>query len=307
MNTQLKKFLIYLTCSLSLVTDVYAIQLLEITTEKDSNCHQVKVYQMTGAINQDDSIYFADVVNEMKIQHQDSCKGKEAEKVIPPIIKLNSTGGNLDESIKIGEIIRKNEFWTFVQLEHECLSSCVFILAAGTNRLVHGKVGIHRPYFLSIDVNESIDSIKSNRNDVLTIAKRYLLKMDVNPSLVDLMISIPPNKIKILSSEELSYFRLSGEDANHEEKNIAESAWFYGLTSVEFRERSSIADQKCDLTIPSINGSIEKSVICRRAILFGISENKYKIREQQFRSQCSEELPITELRECFRKVMNSKN
>lgn len=309
MNTHSKILLICLGLILNFATDTQAIQIL---AEEGNDC-SIQSYIVNGDIRQGDSILFASAASAMKDIRQTSCKEKEAKISKRPyiLIKLNSAGGEVEEAIKIGEIIRENEFLVSVPDGAECLSSCIFILSAGIYRSGSGKVGIHRPYFSTIAEGESIQNIRRKRDDVLTIIKQYVEKMDINPRLVDTMMSIPPGELKILTDDELSYYRLSGMDASYEEKFIAEAARSYGLTSFEYRKRWATVEQQCGL-LPV--GKYTGWTLCREAILLGfsktillgISKNESIIREKRYMDQC-DELPSSEKAECFKRVMNPKN
>ena len=79
----------------------------------------------------------------------------------------------------------------------------------------------------------------------LGAGQEYLSEMDVATSLVDEMISIPPESIKILSYDEMVRYRLFGYDANYEEKQTAEAAAVFGISSSEKRRRDLVA-KKCN-------------------------------------------------------------
>ena len=57
---------------------------------------------------------------------------------------LKSSGGNIEESMAIGRIMRAQRSNTIAR---QCFSSCVLMQVAGKNRMVHGEVGVHRPYY----------------------------------------------------------------------------------------------------------------------------------------------------------------
>lgn len=61
--------------------------------------------------------------------------------------KLDSPGGDIIEALAIGREVRRRFMLTGVVRKMECDSACVFILAAGVERVGDGKVGLHRPAF----------------------------------------------------------------------------------------------------------------------------------------------------------------
>lgn len=312
MNIQSKIFFIFFGLVLNSITDAFAIEIFE----GGRNDCRIQVFQMSGDIKRGDSIIFANAIHVIKDQYQHSCK--EKKKNITPFfnIQLNSSGGEVEEAIKIGEIIRKSEFNVSVPDGAECLSSCIFILSAGVLRSAYGRVGIHRPYFSSLSKDENVQNIKNKREAILTSIKQYLEEMDVNPRLVDTMISIPPGELKILTPDELSYYRLTGIDANYEEKFIAEAASSYGLTSFEYRKRSAAAEEYCAASMTLDKAA--RFTLCREAVLLDIfednknailpfySEEKIRDREKIYKAQCDKKFPRNEKKECFIRVMNFK-
>ena len=60
---------------------------------------------------------------------------------------LNSEGGDIAAAIEIGRLVRRwPDSVVVVSLNSKCFSACVFVLAGGLHRTVHGTVGIHRPF-----------------------------------------------------------------------------------------------------------------------------------------------------------------
>lgn len=312
MNIQSTILLIFMGLVLNSITDAFAIEIFE---EENNNCER-QTYQMHGDIRQGDSVIFSNVILVIKDRYHNYCKEKKEKPKFPLKLKLNSSGGEIEEAIKIGEIVRKNEFSVGVPIGAECLSSCVFILGAGVFRNAWGRVGIHRPYFSSLSKDENVQNIKNKREAILTSIKQYLEEMDVNPRLVDTMISIPPGELKILTPDELSYYRLTGVDANYEEKFIAEVASSYGLTSFEYRKRSAAAEEYCLVSVTL--DKWERFDLCREAILLDIFEdNKNAIlqfysgeqiisRKKRYIAQCDKKLLRNEKQECFISAMNLK-
>ena len=191
-----------------------------------------------GIIKKGDSDYFETSL--LKLVNERKC-GKSVR------IDLNSDGGDVDEALKIGRMIRKNEYRTGVnELSHHCHSSCVFILAAGVSKWSNfGQVGIHRPYFSDLSDNLSMAQIKVMRDRRIKQLREYFEYVDVPQNLLELMLSIEPEDIKILSNEEKSLYRLHGLDASYEEKLNARAASLYNLSSSEYRARKVQADAEC--------------------------------------------------------------
>ena len=61
-------------------------------------------------------------------------------------VELDSPGGDVEAAMEIGRIFRKERVWVLLPTSAVCFSACVLVLAGSVNRLIFGKVGIHRPY-----------------------------------------------------------------------------------------------------------------------------------------------------------------
>lgn len=88
-------------------------------------------FTMHGEIKKDDSLRFiAELVS---------------WETPPTVFYIASKGGNLEEAMRIGKIIRESQIpvWS----GEECYSACVFIYASGVEREAQGNIGLHRPYF----------------------------------------------------------------------------------------------------------------------------------------------------------------
>ena len=236
---------------------------------------------ITGNINSGDAINFQNKISELKKEFESSeLKKKYKDWKFYLDVNLNSKGGNLTEAMKIGYIVRANESTTWVPINAECLSSCVFILAAGVNRNVIGKVGIHRPYFEALNSNATTLDIKKMRDENKKLMKEYFANMDVSDSIIEEMMSVEPNKIKILSEDELTKFRLSVMDADHEEKMIAEEAQRYNLTSSVYRQRNAITEKKCGYSFTaSRENRLPEFWKCQNMTMLNITESEYINRE----------------------------
>lgn len=150
---------------------------------------------------------------------------------------LNSRGGSLEEAMEIGRWVRKNKIATSMPTNAECLSSCVYILAAGVGKLWVGttngnKVGIHRPYLTQMPK----ESVQAAISKALADSKAYFSEMNIPEQLADAMFSIPPDKVEILTDDELSFYRLNGVDMAFEEEIQLENAARFGMTRQQYME-----------------------------------------------------------------------
>jgi hypothetical protein len=118
-------------------------------------------------------------------------------------IVLSSPGGDVIEAIRIGELVRSLRLLTLVDNRGPCSSACFFIWLNGQYRVSwnnKGKIGIHRPYFISLDNDDN--SIKSQAN-LMKYTRAYLEERQIPRRIIDLMMSLPSSKIYWLSSSDL--------------------------------------------------------------------------------------------------------
>ena len=110
--------------------------------------------------------------------------------------------------------------------------------------------------------------------------------MDINPSLVEVMNSYPPEKMKILNDDELTTFRLNLQDANFEEKEVAKQAFAFNMTSSEWRVKSENAHAQCRGV---------KGEPCFAMKMLNISKSELQIRIDRM-DKCNDDTEF-----CFRK------
>jgi hypothetical protein len=124
------------------------------------------------------------------------------------LIAIKSTGGDVHEAIKIGRWIRKHAF--SVVVERYCASACIFVLAAGTLRLIppNTAIVIHRPYLLEMPSSAVKKNLQQAMQNILRLSKSYFAEMNIPENLADDMFSIDPAKGKKLSLREIAAYRL---------------------------------------------------------------------------------------------------
>ena len=158
-------------------------------------------------------------------------------------------------------------------------------------------MGIHRPYFRALDISENEKSVRNRRDLLLQRARQYLDDMDVPQSLLEAMLSVAPDNIRLLTWEELESFRLAGEDATYEEMRVADAAYGWGLSSSEYRQRDAQVNAICKKT-----QNQRDETNCREMVLLRVSESELKRRIERFNALCKM-TQMKELRECLRNVI----
>lgn len=207
-------------------------------------------------------------------------------------VVLESDGGDVQAAMRIGRMLRDAE----ARIETcRCLSACVLILAAGTQRIpwagCNAKVGVHRLYAAHTPIDMKTTEIREGRRRLLAEIRLYLDEMGVNSSLVDLMETVPPESMHLLTRSELRKYGLEGEDAAWNEKRVSVAASNLGVSSARYRQLRLEADTTCrDAERAKLQaialGSNWETVsnlqhverVCRTAIMLGIPAAKVERR-----------------------------
>lgn len=159
------------------------------------------------------------------------------------MLMLNSPGGDVESALSIGRMVRALGITVIVPPGAECLSACVFILAAGVDRIPKGRVGIHRPYFLvppGRDIGEALRRIEQDARD-------YLAEMNVPTRLAEDMFSIDPRDMEILDAERLRSYRLVGRDMVDREESALQLAEELGMTRQEYEAFAADINYRCTI------------------------------------------------------------
>ena len=93
-----------------------------------------------------------------------------------------------------------------------CHSACVLILASGDDRLISGKVGIHRMVRIGSKASNRAE-LSSELRDVHESMKEYLERNGASVAVADLMMTVPNRQLRILTVDELKEFGLDGANA----------------------------------------------------------------------------------------------
>jgi hypothetical protein len=248
--------------------------------------------KISGDILDNDAQSFIKKINELRNINKNL--GCLSDNKLRATISLESNGGSVSEAMKIGRIIRENEFRTSIYYNENCASSCVLIFASGIYRMSGGNIQIHRPYFTHLNPSLSRQQVQEMRIKVMEEMKRFAMEMDFSEALIDHMISIPPEQMHTLTLDEAKKYRLDGRDASSEEKQVAENAALFGFSSIEYRQRRAEADARCDVMMDEYGE-------CHTAAILRISMAEYKKRFEKLRLQCHKTKPVS--RQCIKDVL----
>ncbi len=128
------------------------------------------------------------------------------------ILDLDSSGGQVEAAIRAGDAIGEANWTIWVREGSICHSACVFVLAAGDNRLIAGKVGIHRMMRISSKATSRAE-LNRELHEVYGNVKDYLERNGVAVAAADLMMTVPNRSLRLLTPEELKEYGLDGTNA----------------------------------------------------------------------------------------------
>ena len=266
------------------------------TSENPVNCNFVTIH-IEGEILSNDSELFKSNLKYVLDKYGNECKKGNGQ------IILSSSGGDIYEAIKIGRLIRQNEFETDVAIRGECISACVLIFASGVNRVTDVPLGIHRPYLSNAKNNLSSVELRKIITQMNEDVRAYLSEMNISDELYNLMLSIAPEEVKFIGYDELKKYRLVGKDNYFEESMTYEYAKRYDLSLIEYRKRNQIASKKCFTNEYLSSNDHYKPTDCLNSVYIGVSELEAKRRREFGHSKCSRIKNIDEHDSCFKSYL----
>lgn len=164
-------------------------------------------------------------------------------------VSLNSPGGDIETSLKMGRVLREHEADVNVGANAVCLSACVYLLAGAPRRSVQShlgaKIGIHRAYAPN-DQETTMQGQKRRQQHWEKHIKAFLGEVNVPESLYEEMLRISPGEIRILSPLELRKYSLSTNDPYWDDAKETEEAKEVGISRLEYMERKAKAKSICE-------------------------------------------------------------
>jgi hypothetical protein len=160
----------------------------------------------------------------------------------PRVLVLDSEGGDVDTALRLGRLLRESRFRTEVRPGARCIGACVLVLAAGTERQARGAVGVAKPV---LDARTA--DADTRAAEMLNRARQYLGELDVPVDLAHLMFTTPAGKTRLLSEQELGFYRLSTHTAHafNEDDNVG-MAKKMGLSLAQYLQFKELLLYKCD-------------------------------------------------------------
>ena len=133
-------------------------------------------------------------------------------KISRRLLDLDSSGGHIEDAMKAGDAIGASQWTLRVGEQAICHSSCVLILAAGDDRQIAGKVGIHRMMRVGSAATTRAE-LSQELREVYVQMKEYLERNGAAVTVADLMMTVPNRKLRLLSEAELQEYGLEGTNA----------------------------------------------------------------------------------------------
>tara|TARA_R110000868_G_scaffold44716_1_gene149048 strand:- start:269 stop:1054 length:786 start_codon:yes stop_codon:yes gene_type:complete len=119
----------------------------------------------------------------------------------PKAFYVHSEGGNLEEAMLIGEVIRQSYIPLVAPVK--CSSACFFLYASAVQRKANGNLGLHRPYFDPVYFsNLSPSNAEQEYNRLISLSRAYLRRMGISEEYIEKMFSVDSQDIWQISSDE---------------------------------------------------------------------------------------------------------
>ena len=128
------------------------------------------------------------------------------------ILDIDSSGGQIEDGIRAGDAIGATHWTVWVREDSVCHSACVLVLAAGDNRMISGKVGVHRIIRLASTATTRA-GLEQELRAVHAQIKDSLARNGVDVAVADMMMTVPSRDLRLLTEPELEQYGLSGSNA----------------------------------------------------------------------------------------------
>lgn len=151
------------------------------------------------------------------------------------VLDIDSSGGMVEDGIRAGDVIADSHWTVWVREGDMCHSACLFVLAAGDNRLVSGPVGIHRIIRLHSDATTRAE-LDAELRDVHDNIKDYFSRNGVDVAVADMMMTVPSRALRLLTPDELRAYGISGRNPAQEDLERIQLARSCGVDFVHRKE-----------------------------------------------------------------------
>ena len=161
------------------------------------------------------------------------------------ILDIDSSGGQVEAAIRAGDLIAEAGWTIWVREDAVCHSSCVLVLAGGDNRLISGKVGVHRIIRLQSGATSRAE-LSQELQEVHANIEQYLARNGGAVALADMMMTVPNRSLRLLTTHELEEFGIVGINAAQDDLDRIRLARKCGEDFVRRRDNFFRSfDRKC--------------------------------------------------------------
>jgi ATP-dependent protease ClpP protease subunit len=167
--------------------------------------------------------YEGKVLGDFTVLIQRVAEVADALGVTRRVLDIDSSGGQIEHSIRAGDAIAESGWTIWVREDSICHSACVLVLAAGDMRLVAGRVGVHRMMRIGSEATSRAELDRELR-DIAANMNAYLQRNGASTSVTDLMMTVPNHGLRLLDADELLRFGLQGRNAAEEDLQRIELA-----------------------------------------------------------------------------------
>jgi hypothetical protein len=144
-------------------------------------------------------------------------------------VDVDSQGGEIFATLEIGRIMRAEGASIAVGPGAACISACIFLLMGAIERTISGdaRVGIHRP---SLRAPQEGGPRQASESEIVAAMSEQLVlyaqQMNVPRTIIDALMLVPPDRVKLLSTSELATYGINVLDAVVLEKQRADAQFF---------------------------------------------------------------------------------
>lgn len=156
------------------------------------------------------------------------------------VITFDSDGGNVVTAIAYGRVIRALGLSTFQLRSGQCASACALAFVGGTIRYAEpGAIGVHQSSFSPGDIldgHTAVAAVQQMTAQIMT----YLLEMGVDPKLLQLSLSVPPDDMRYLTAAEMGEYKVTAGIPGAATEGVSSSAAI-ATPTVEHTAREEVA------------------------------------------------------------------
>ncbi|WP_245415276.1 hypothetical protein [Hoeflea marina] len=132
------------------------------------------------------------------------------------IVTFDSNGGNIYAAMAFGRAIRSLGLKTVQIRSAECASACALAFVGGAMRTAEpGSIGVHRSSFSAasdIDGHSAVAAVQAATADIML----YLIEMGIDPTLLQLSLSVDSSDMRYLTASEMAVFRVTSSSPSEE-------------------------------------------------------------------------------------------